>query len=73
MRCTGCFKEFKEDDKAYATVVGSIDRNPILHDALGFHMDDLCRDCGMALHNDFIAGMLQAKYLKISKESARKK
>jgi hypothetical protein len=26
MRCTGCFKEFEEGYKAYATVVGSIEQ-----------------------------------------------
>jgi hypothetical protein len=75
MRCTGCFKQFKEEEKAYATVVGSIERNPILNNDLGFYMDDiepwlsvLCEDCGMALHNDFIAGTLQARYFSKTKK-----
>ena len=24
MKCTGCFKEFEEEEKAYATVVGRL-------------------------------------------------
>lgn len=78
MRCTGCFKELKEDDKAYATVVGGIERNPILNNDLGFYMDDLepwlsvlCRDCGMAIHDDFITDTLQARYFK--KSNVRKR
>ncbi len=69
MKCTGCFKEFKEGDKAYATVVGSIESNPILNNDLGFYADDLepwmtvlCEDCGMAVY-DFIAKQLQVKHL----------
>jgi len=79
MRCTGCFKEFKEGDKAYATVVGEIESNPILNNDLGFYMDDLepwlavlCKDCGMELHNDFIADTLQARYFRKSKKFLRK-
>jgi hypothetical protein len=80
MRCTGCFKEFEEGGKAYATVVGSIERNPILNNDLGFYMDDLepwlsvlCRDCGMALHNDFIADTLQARYFSKTKKQLRRR
>lgn len=80
MRCTGCFKEFKEEEKAYATVVASIERNPILNDDLGFYMDDiepwlsvLCEDCGMALHNDFTAiHCRQYIFLKIKKQNQRR-
>jgi len=77
MRCTGCFKEFEEEEKAYATIVGSIEQ---FDGDLGFYMDDiepwlsvLCEDCGMALHNDFIADTLQAKHLKKLKSQLRTK
>jgi hypothetical protein len=33
MRCTGCFKEFEEGEKAYATVVGSIEQFYVNYDA----------------------------------------
>jgi hypothetical protein len=33
----------------------------------------LCRDCGMALHNDFIADTLQAKYFEKLKTKRRVK
>ncbi len=78
MRCTGCFKEFEEDEKAYATVVGSIERYPYGNNNLGFYMDDiepwlsiLCEDCGMALHNDFIADTLQARYFNQRKTNKK--
>ena len=80
MRCTGCFKEFEEGDKAYATVVGSIESDPLLNDDQGFYPDEteswitvLCEDCGMALHNDFIADTLQARYFKKSKRGIIKR
>lgn len=69
MRCTGCFKELKEGDKAYATGGGSMESNPILNNEIGFYANDLepfitvlCENCGMAVH-DFIAQQLQAKHL----------
>lgn len=80
MRCMGCFKEFKEEEKAYATVVASIERDPILNDDLGFYMDDiepwlsvLCEDCGMALHNDFTADTLQARYFSENKKQNQRR
>ncbi|MEW6002519.1 MAG: hypothetical protein AB1638_07745 [Nitrospirota bacterium] len=79
MRCTGCFKEFEEGEKAYATVVGSIEQFEGDYDDQGFYPDEteswitvLCEDCGMAVHDDFIAGQLQAKYLKKSKNASQK-
>ena len=33
MRCTECFKEFEEGDKAYATDVGSIEQFDVNYDA----------------------------------------
>jgi len=33
MRCTGYFKEFEEGEKAYTTVVGSIEKFDGDHDA----------------------------------------
>jgi hypothetical protein len=79
MRCTGCFKEFEEREKAYATVVGSIEQFDGEYDELGFYPDEteswitvLCEDCGMAMHDDFIAGQLQAKHFKKSKKALQK-
>ncbi len=79
MRCTGCFKEFKVGEKAYATVSGCIAGDPMLDGDEGFYMNDiepwlsvLCEKCGMALHNDFIAGKLQARDLKESRPQRQK-
>jgi len=33
MKCTGCFSEFEEGDKAYTTVVGSIEQFEVNYDA----------------------------------------
>ncbi len=71
MKCTGCFKELKEEDKAYTTVVGSIEKDSLSNlDDYGFYMSDieswlsvLCEDCGMSTHK-FIAEQLQAKNLQ---------
>lgn len=42
MRCTGCFKEFEDGEKAYATVAGSIERySSYIGEDLGFFMDDI--------------------------------
>lgn len=80
MRCTGCFKEFEEGDIAYATVVGSIEKFDGDYDDQGFYPDEteswitvLCEDCGMAVHDDFIAGNLQVEYFKRSKRKASRK
>jgi len=80
MRCTGCFKEFREGDKAYATVVGSIEQFNGNYNDLVFYPEEteswitvLCKDCGMALHNDFIADTLQTKHLKKLKSRLRTK
>ncbi len=69
MKCTGCFEELNEGEKAYATVVGSIEPFKYSYDGLGFYSDEiepwvtvLCEKCGMKLHN-FIAEQLQAKHL----------
>lgn len=69
MKCTGCFKELGEGKKAYATVVGSIERLHFAHAEIGFYPDEteswiavLCEKCGMVIHN-FIAEQLQAKPL----------
>jgi len=69
MKCTGCFKELREDKKAYATVVGSIEQFEYEEVRPGFYPDEietlitvLCEKCGMKLHN-FIAEQLQAKHL----------
>jgi len=69
MKCTGCFKELGEGEKAYATVVGSIEPLDCAYDGLGFYSDKieswitvLCEKCGITLHN-FIAEKLQAKHL----------
>jgi len=80
MRYTGCFKEFEEEGKAYATVVGSIEQFDGNYDDQGFYPDEteswitvLSEDCGIALHDDFIAGKLQAKHLKKLKSRLRTK
>ena len=69
MKCTGCFKELSEGEKAYATVVGSIEPLDCTYDGIGFYSDEiepcitvLCEKCRMKLHN-FIAEQLQAKHL----------
>lgn len=69
MKCTGCFKELNEDEKAYATVVGSIEPFEYSYDGLGFYAEEseswisvLCEKCGMEI-NKFIAERLQAKHL----------
>ena len=68
MKCTGCFKELSEGEKAYATVVGSIEPLDCTYDGIGFYSDEiepyitvLCEKCGMEVHN-LIAEQLQAKY-----------
>jgi hypothetical protein len=68
MKCTGCFKELNEGNKAYATVAGSIEQPDFDHDELGFYPDEteswvtvLCDKCGMEVHS-FIAEQLQTKY-----------
>lgn len=68
MKCTGCFKELSEGEKAYATVVGSIEQFGYEEVGSGFYHDEiepwvtvLCEKCGMNLHN-LIAEQLQAKY-----------
>ena len=77
MKCTGCSKEFEEQEKAYATVTGNIERNLLLKNALGFYMDlkpwesVLCKDCGMAVHN-FIANQLKLKQLQEYRKPLRK-
>jgi hypothetical protein len=78
MRCMGCFKEFEEGEKAYATVVGSIEQFDGDYDDLGFYSEEteswitvLCEDCGMAVHDDFIAGKLQARYFLKTKKTKR--
>jgi hypothetical protein len=69
MKCLGCSKEFEEQEKAYATVTGSIEKNLLLNNALGFYMDlqpwhsVLCKDCGLAVH-DFIANQLQRTHVQ---------
>jgi hypothetical protein len=73
MKCSGCSKELGEQEKAYATVTGSIERNLLLKNALGFYMDlkpwhsVLCKDCGMAVH-DFINNQLQNNQLQVEQE-----
>jgi len=69
MKCTGCFRDLNEGNKAYATVVGSIGPFEGDYDGLGFYLDEteswitvLCEKCGMKGHN-FIAEQLHAKYL----------
>jgi len=70
MKCIGCFKEFEEKEKAYATATGSIEQE--LHNAKGdveFYAAGmepwvavLCEECGLAVH-DFISHELQARHL----------
>ncbi|MCK4542755.1 MAG: hypothetical protein KAU17_11030 [Spirochaetales bacterium] len=69
MKCTGCFEELNEGEKAYATVVGSIEQFEGDYNGLGFYPDKteswitvLCEKCGMEIHN-LIAEQLQAKHL----------
>ena len=77
MKCSGCFREIEEGEKAYATVTGSIEKNLLLNNALGFYMDlqpwhsVLCKDCGMAVH-DFIDNQLQMRNLQESEKPVRK-
>jgi len=72
MKCSGCSREFEEGGEAYATVTGSIEKNLLLKNALGFYMDIkpwhsvLCKDCGMAVH-DFINSQLQNNQLQLEK------
>jgi len=70
MKCIGCFKEFKGNESAYATVVWGVEKDFLTDDNLDFYIDDiepwlsvLCKDCGMAVH-DFIAYQLQLKHLQ---------
>lgn len=69
MKCTACFRDLNEDNKAYTTAVGSIEPFEGDYDGLGFYLDEteswitvLCEKCGMEVHN-FIAEQLQAKHL----------
>jgi hypothetical protein len=69
MKCTGCFKELSEGEKAYATVVGSIEQFEYEDVGPGFYPDEteswitvLCENCGTEVHN-LIAAQLQAKHL----------
>jgi hypothetical protein len=78
MRCTRCFKEFEEEEIAYATATGSIEQSE-LDEELGFYASEieswitvLCEDCGMAIHN-FIANELQAKHLSPTPKRIQKK
>ena len=41
MKCGGCFKEFAEEEKAYATVVGSIKPFNGTYEYLGFYPDEI--------------------------------
>jgi len=73
MRFTGCFKEFKEGEIAYATVAGIIEQFDGDYEDIGFYQEEteswitvLCEDCGMIVHN-FIAKKLQAKHLYSNK------
>lgn len=69
MHCTGCFKEIKANNKAYATAFGSIEQNIFGNEEdCGFYASEsepwitvLCEDCGKAVH-DFITKQLQDKY-----------
>ncbi len=79
MKCTGCFKELEEGEIAYAIVAGSIEQFDSDYEDLGFYQEEteswiavLCEDCGMAVNNDFIAGILQAKYFKKSRPRKQK-
>jgi hypothetical protein len=77
MKCTGCSKELGEQEKAYATVTGNIEKNQLLNNALGFYMDlkpwesVLCKDCGLAVH-DFIANQLQLMHMQEPRKPGRK-
>ena len=69
MKCTGCFKELSEGEKACATVAGSIEEFDYKDVGPGFYPDEtessitvLCEKCAMEVHN-FIAEHLQAKHL----------
>jgi len=69
MKCIGCFKEFEEKEKAYATATGSIGQELYNEEDLGFYASEiepwiavLCEECGLAVH-DFIASQLQARHL----------
>ncbi|MEW6417538.1 MAG: hypothetical protein AB1480_05375 [Nitrospirota bacterium] len=80
MRCTGCFTEFEEGEIAYATVVGSIEKFDGDYDDQGFYPDEteswitvLCEECSVAVHDDFIAGYLQAKYFSKTKKQTHRK
>jgi len=66
MKCSGCFKEFKAGEKAYATTTGSIADDPMFDGSMGFYMNDvepwlsvLCEDCAVTVQN-FITTKLQA-------------
>jgi hypothetical protein len=77
MKCAGCSKELGEQEKAYATVTGNIEKNQLLNNAVGFYMDlkpwgaVLCKDCGLAVH-DFISNQLQLRNLQESEKPVRK-
>jgi hypothetical protein len=78
MKCIGCFKEFKGNESAYATVVWGVEKDFLTDDNLDFYIDDmepwlsvLCKDCGMAVH-DFIAYQLQLKHLQKPKKISPK-
>lgn len=69
MKCIGCFKEFEEKEKAYATAAGKIGQELYNEEDLGFYTSEiepwiavLCEECGLAVH-DFIAHQLQARHL----------
>lgn len=69
MKCTGYFKKLNEEEKTYATVVGSIEGFDYEDVGLGFYPDEIepwiivpCNKCGMEVHN-FIAEQLQTKHL----------
>jgi hypothetical protein len=69
MKCTGCFKELNKGNKAYATVVGSIEQFEYEEVGPGFYPDEietlitvLCEKCGMEIH-ELIHEQLQAKHL----------
>jgi len=69
MKCTGCFEELSDCEKAYATVGGSIEQFEYEEVGPGFYPDEteswitiLCEKCSIEVHN-FIAEQLQAKHL----------
>ncbi|MEW6110292.1 MAG: hypothetical protein AB1632_14165 [Nitrospirota bacterium] len=70
MECTGCFREIKRSNKAFATAIGSIEQNLFSEkEEYGFYASEsepwttvLCKDCGSAVH-DFITEQLQVKHL----------